>query len=344
MPKRVIPYRRFLILDLIVCLLAALVGALAFSLSFDSDIGYFRAGVFPTLLYCTLAAGVVIAISYAYLSRRERQEDAEADGSLTGHKPAEDSLAVRITAVVCAGTFAVAGLVSVWQLMSDTVPQTGALSKPATAWVALLTAFSALASAIYFAAIGLRRNTLPLFSRMGLGIPGYAVLTIIRAYFDMSVAMNAPTKVLAQFSLLAIALCHIAELWYLYGARPAKRLRTLGLLTLPLSFGYVLPMLAAIPAHGTALLDASSWVALMPQLAYTAYLIARLCSLGDGADAPAFDDFQTTTPADSGDRSGDSERSDDSDESETSDGSGHTDNSSHPDVSDHSDKEATPRG
>lgn len=309
MSDRPIPYRRFFYLDLFLCLFATVVGTLAFLFSYDRSVGYFNAGPFPTLLYCALFAGVGIAIVFALW--KKGNVNTEIPNALSS----KNNMMTRIAAWLNTAAFATAGMVSVWQLMSDTVPQTGALSKPVTGWLALLTALSALASAVYFASVGLCRNAVSLFRWTGLGVTGYAVLATIRAYFDLSVPMNAPTKLLAQFSLLSIALCHIAELWALSGVRTVRRLRVLGLLALPLCFGYTLPMLLTIPAYGTALLDASTWFALLPQLAYAIYLATRLYSLDDNTAS--------------------------SDHSDLSDLFEHSD---HPDHPDNFDKEASSRG
>ncbi|MBO5897621.1 MAG: hypothetical protein J6R04_01290 [Clostridia bacterium] len=195
MKKLASPHRVFGLLIAALTLAATVVRSLGFVLAFDRSVGYFNNGLLSTLFYIILALIPVAAIGYALLVRRAVP------------MPMESTTLVRSFSTSSVGALTVLIALNLWSLVSNG-PHT--LTLP-------LTLVAALAIP-YFAT---SRATAPIWS--GISAVICCVLCLVVEYFDASVTINSPIKLMHLLAFLAIALYLLTELFALAGAPKPRR-------------------------------------------------------------------------------------------------------------------------
>jgi hypothetical protein len=245
-------YRRFILGTAGLTALATLLRTLALCLFFDRAVGYIDSNIFSTLLYITLPLMVLWCAGYALLAARGEK------ATLLAIAPDEASASpvVRYTALGCALTFVGAMLAELLLFGFDGTPS-------------LLRYLAAIAATLYF--------TLPKTGGsilLGLGIPLYAVTALASEYFDWTVPLNSPIKLMQTAALLSTVLFVMVELNHLNHTRRSVRYTVCAALSLFCGLSNSLPLLAAALAGG--IVKPAYLIHALPALAVGLYAAARL--------------------------------------------------------------------
>lgn len=185
---------------------AAVLGILSYLLCFDATVGYFTDGIFPTLLYIVIATALIGAIVCPAVLHKTGAHWSV----MTDHTP---TLLARIWSIGAAVTLPLTAWADGQTLLLWDFPSRG-LSPEATAWITLLHLCLAIASIPLFlghawpAARLLRRLSAP----SGICFVLWCILTVALDYFDWTLALNSPVKLLLQLTLLCGALYTLAWL------------------------------------------------------------------------------------------------------------------------------------
>ena len=184
-------------------LIVALLRSATFAFAFDRTAGYCSPGVLSTLLYIALAlalagcvGGAVIAVAMA----RRQDEDVT-------FTPEKRSPAVKLSSLLIALACVAAAVYSVY-----------CWAQGASALM-LVYALAALLAIPYF----VPAKPIATFAWFGLGVLAACVLSAAIEYFDVSVAMNSPVKLMQQFAALSIAIYFLSELYALTGKMQPRR-------------------------------------------------------------------------------------------------------------------------
>lgn len=185
----------FAVGTLAVALILAVLHALALCLSFDADIGYFRAAaVLPRVLYVAESLGALAAFCPLLLIKRD---------ALPKTQPA-----LSLPALSGAGICGLLSLVLCGVLFS----RVATLSPVPVVFAALLLL---LGSGYFFLHFweGSKKSTAPVWCGYALILA--ALLLLCVTYFDRYTPMNAPHKVAIHLSLLGVMLYVLYELRFL---------------------------------------------------------------------------------------------------------------------------------
>jgi hypothetical protein len=132
----------------------------------------------------------------------------------------------------------------------------------------LLRALCALAAAVYFGTRAKKR-----FAAFGIGVHGDCVFSVASEYFDWTVPMNSPFKIMQSAALVSVMLFMLAEL-------SIRANRT----TSPARFGVTAALATVFGiTNGIAMITA----AIVGDIAPTGYIVRALPSLAIGAYALA---------------------------------------------------------
>lgn len=173
-----------------------LFGTLSYLLSYNPDIAYFNSSFSVICFYAVLSVTVIFAISAVILPRGF----GSVCYSLESGKPSY--------AAAPAIGFLLYALTSIYiMIVSQEFSLTGILS-----------AVTAVLSFVYYTAF-VRGTKLSLNSRVALGLmpAAWALLIILSSYFDYTVEMNSPDKLLLQFTALSVMLYSTVELRFAAG-------------------------------------------------------------------------------------------------------------------------------
>ena len=245
-------YRRFALATAGLTALTILLRTLSLCFFFDHSVGYVNAGLFPTLLYIALALFVALCAGYAYFASKAEK------ASLLAVAPGESASTpiLRYTSLVCALAFvgATAAELALYGF-AGTFP--------------LLRHLAAIAAVLYFALPKQRR-----FALSGLGAIAYAIATIATEYFDWTVTLNSPIKLMQEAALLSVALFVLVELNHLNHTRRSIRYTVCAALCLFCGLVNGLPLLVASLVGNVAKPDYILHA--LPSMAVALYAGARL--------------------------------------------------------------------
>lgn len=245
-------YRVFTLamLGLTIAALSAHTAVLCFA--FDREPGYHANGVLSTLLYILIALGLLCSVAYLVFAKKATKQQ------LIGFAPTpgSPSLTVYICSLLVAASFITA---LVWELCFGSLADTPSL----------LRLIGAVFAVIYFA-LPKKKN----FRLFGLGAHLYLVFTLVSEYFDWTVPMNSPIKLMNQAATICVLLMMCDELLALGGK--ARPLRSTVCAALSAFFGLTcgLPMLVAVLGKGV--IETTYLIHTVPPLALGIYASVRL--------------------------------------------------------------------
>ena len=166
-------------------LIAMILQSIAFLTKMDAGTNYFaRGAALPVLAVCFACCAVALGIAEAFLKRGKT-------GSTPGYKPQFPSLVCLPAAIGALGT-AINGIIC------------------RNVWIAVLF----LCDAVFWALCATRlvRKYAGLIAWVGFAAIAAPLYLLTTYYFDITVEMNAPVKVLLQFGMLAAMLWTTAEI------------------------------------------------------------------------------------------------------------------------------------
>ena len=174
--------------------LSAVLHIFSVLLSYDDGTNYFRAGtILPVIAGASTAFLFAIAILIALLTHETELCDASPFGSQ------------KTVAIPAAIGFAIGGILLLVEFIKN----------EAVLW--LVTAVLLLLSAAYSLFCETEARSKEAVTLLGLLPPLACALLVGILYFDLSMEMNAPLKVVTQCALLPLMLYFTAELRYLLG-------------------------------------------------------------------------------------------------------------------------------
>ena len=184
-----------------VCLaaLCVLLRTLSTVFFFDADIGYYKSGAFLPILLNLLLVISVIGAAFVYLISKKYLLPAKAT----------DTRAIRISAVITSLGFLAYLVSNLWDLplLWDVIKIYGKVPT-----VFILINLAALLSAVYFLLIAFARETGGALRVVGtVFVLVFMALSISDTYFDPTIAMNSPIKMLLHFALLSAMLLAVNE-------------------------------------------------------------------------------------------------------------------------------------
>lgn len=256
-------YRRFALGTAGLTALAALLRTLSLCLYFDRSVGYVDANAFSTLLYIASALFVLGCIAYVILATRlEKTARLAVAPNETAITPA-----VRYTALLCALTFVGAMVAELLLCGFDgTFP--------------LLRYLAAIIATLYFVSPNKKGPAI----LSGLGVLLYAVCAIASEYFDWTVTLNSPIKLMQEASLLSSVFFILVEMNHLNHTRRSIRYTICAAFSLFLGVVGGLPLIAASLVGG--IVKPEYLIHSLPPLAIALYAAARLFASHE-IDVPA---------------------------------------------------------
>lgn len=246
-------YRRFALGAAGLTALAALLRTLSLCLFFDRSVGYVDANAFSTLLYIVSALFALGCIAYVMLATKQEKT------TLTAVSPDESahSPALRYTSLLCALTFVGALVAEVLLCGFDGT-------------FLLLRYLAAILATLYFARPDKRGPAM----LSGLGVMLYAVCAIASEYFDWTVTLNSPIKLMQEAALLSSIFFILVEINHLNYTRRSIRYTVCAALSLFLGMVGGLPLIAASLVGG--IVKPEYLIHALPPLAIALYAAARL--------------------------------------------------------------------
>jgi len=198
-------YRRFATCVAGLTVLATLLRTLSLTLFFDRSVGYVGTGFISTLLYMAYVAMILFFLlgCAVYVAMALRLEKT----ALLAVAPNEAAASplVRYSSLACAIVFVAATVAEV-------------LLYGFTGMFPLPRCIAAIVSALYFALPRSKKTALA-----GFGILGYGIFTIAYEYFDWTVALNSPIKLMQEAALASAMLFILVELNHINHTRRSIR-------------------------------------------------------------------------------------------------------------------------
>lgn len=194
-------YRCFSLGVLGLTALAVLMRTLSLCFFFDRSVGYVDKGFIPTLLYITLPLFVLMCLAYGFLASKSEKAERIA----IAPDEAATTPFIRAASLLCAVTFTGVAVVELLVFGVDGIASV--VRYPA-----------AIIAALYFA-LPLQKRLLP----AGLGVMAYAVSAVASEYFDWTVTLNSPIKLMQEASLMAATLFILVELGHVNHTRRSVR-------------------------------------------------------------------------------------------------------------------------
>lgn len=224
----------------------------ALLLAFDRGVGYHGKGVFPTLLYIAAALFLAGVVAYVFTAKRISREHRLALSPDAAVSP----LSVCLSSVLTALAFAAAGL---WEsFRAESFDN-----------VALLRVIGAALAIVYFALP--RKSKAPLLS---IGAHVYFFFVLVSEYFDWSVPMNSPIKLMQQIAAVCAMLALCAETLELAGKNRPLRFTVCASLAAVFGLSNGISLIFTLFTSGIARTD--QVVHALPVLAVGAYFLTRL--------------------------------------------------------------------
>ena len=221
-------YRRFIFGATGLTVAAVLLRILALTLFFDRTVGYIDANVFSTLLYIAMLLLLVGCAGYAACALRLEKK------ALIAVAPDEGAASpcIRYASLACALAFVgamVAELFSIGFVGMFPLPRY----------------IAALVAALYFALPKGKGSIVT-----GLGVPVYGTAALAYEYFDGTVTLNSPIKLMQQAALLSAMLLVLVELCHLNNSRRSIRYTVCAVLSMFCGLTNGLSLLAAALVGG----------------------------------------------------------------------------------------------
>lgn len=198
----------------VVSIAAAIIRSLAYFVSFDSDIGYFNSGFLPSLSNCFIVVACIFALSGFFFINKEA--------------PLPRTLNSSPNAVFFASVFA--GFIMVADFAYKVYSMIGedkfeyyafifkkgfraenAYLMRVTAIIEIFGTLSALLAAVWFFLRSSKQQRPRLVAALGFFPICRALAGIATVYFDMTVQMNHPSKLILEFALIVIMLYFLCE-------------------------------------------------------------------------------------------------------------------------------------
>ena len=245
-------YRRFALSAATLTTIMVLLRAPALCLFFDREVGYYDANAFSTLLYICLALLAIGCAAYATWAARFQKRHLLAC--------APDVQAA--TPIVCCSSWLVVAAflpAIVWEIMTY----------QATDFPALLRMAGALIAIVYFI-LPNKQQTMA----AGLGVHLYCVFCLVFEYYDWTVPMNSPLKLMQQAAILAVMLFLTVELNHLNGTHRPIRYTICAALAMTLAIPNALSLIVAAAVGG--IVKTEYLIRSLPVMAVGLYAAARL--------------------------------------------------------------------
>ncbi len=181
-------------------LLGAILRSVCMLTSFEPDVGYFRAGVLPTICNALYVVAVAAAVVCALLIPK---------GTLPGELPAHYRMVASFPLGAALAVFTVASFVACWPTHTNDL-----LIAP--------TLLGLLASTYFFVS-GRRGSRYPdWLSALGFLPVLWCMAAVAETYTDPFTTMNSPIKITLQLGFLGLTLILLAELRFRLG-KPCPR-------------------------------------------------------------------------------------------------------------------------
>ena len=245
-------YRRFVWAVFALAVTATLLRTPALCLFFDRTAGYCDPNPFSTLLYIVIALFLLLCVAYAVAAPRCEKKQRLA----VAPDPTAESRLVRAASLLTALTFIAAAI--------GEAALSSAASNPAR-----LRMLGAVLAAVYFA-VGKKQKLILL----GLGAHLYCVFVLITEYFDWTIPMNSPLKIMQQIAMIAALLFMTAELSHLNGSRRSVRYTACAALAAFFGLSNGVSLIAACLVGGIVRSD--MLLHSLPALAIALYAASRL--------------------------------------------------------------------
>ena len=220
--------------------------------TFDHALGYHAGGIFSTLLYILIALGFLSAVAYVAVAGKATKQQ------LRGFAPTPGS--ASIPTYVCSLAVAASFVIALtWEILTGDWMTSSFLAK----------CIGALLAILYFS-LPKKENV----RLLGMGPHLYLVLALISEYFDWSVPMNSPIKLMNQAATVCVLLMLCDELLSLGGkARPLYSTVCVSIaILLGLTSG--IPVLVSAAVNGAV--ETEYLIHTIPSLTLGLYAAARL--------------------------------------------------------------------
>ncbi len=213
-PTKASPLKLYGLLSLCATLIAVILRSLNLFLYYEDKIGYYERGsVLPVLTRILITAFILSFAVFVLVAWRKKS-------------PALDSGrgANRVAAWLCALLFGAFAVFSAVHYFQSGNAFSGAVKQP------LILALVSLTATVFFVLYAMKKGTPSLLLLLGFGTILWFVLILAVSYFDATVAMNSPFKLIQQLACLGAMLLVLGETRILCGA-PKSRLYLFSLST-----------------------------------------------------------------------------------------------------------------
>ncbi len=245
-------YRAFTFATLGLTAIAFVVRTAILCFTFDYVLGYHAGGILSTLLYILIVLSFVCAVGYIVVAGKVTKQQ------LRGFVPTPGSsgMPTYLCSLTVAASFVT---VLVWEILSGDLATSPSLSK----------CIGALLAIVYFSHP--KKENVRL---LGLGSHMYLVFALVSEYFDWTVPMNSPIKLMNQAATVCVLLMLCDELLSLGGK--ARPLYSTVCTALAAFFGSTcgIPMLISVAANGA--METEYLIHTIPILTLGLYAAARL--------------------------------------------------------------------
>ena len=257
-------YRVFTLSTLCLSALFLVVRTAALFFAFDRDVGYHESGILSTLLYIVAVLFVLGTCVYVFAASKAAKKQLLA----VSPDLASSHLSITILSILTAVAFAFVGL---WESLAGQPADT----------TAFLRVIGAAPAIVYFA-ISKKDKTFLL----GLGALVYFVAVLVSEYFDWTVPMNSPLKVMQQIAAVCAMLYLCAEMMQFVGKDRPHRLTACAALAAFFGLANGASLLLAFIVGGIVRIDYA--IHAIPALAVGVYALIRLLNSRESSlPAPA---------------------------------------------------------
>ena len=239
--------------------LCTILRSLSIALYFDRSVGYLARNPFSTLLYIVLALFAGLCLVCVVSLRK---------GNAIGATILDLEAASTPSRICALATAAVLTLAVVWECLGLHTVDT----------LSVFRLLCALAAALYFGSQANRR-----FAAFGLGAIGYGFGAIALEYFDWTIPMNSPIKILQSMAMLVMMFFMLSEV-SMRAQRPQRPARFAVVAAASALLGITNGASMITAAIAGDVIPAGYVVRALPTLTIGAYALARLYAV---ASTPA---------------------------------------------------------
>ena len=267
-------YRAFALATLGLTVVFTLLRTLALLFSFDKAVGYHESGILSTLLYIVVALFVLGAGAYIFIA----QKNARTQHFALAPDPTSAHVSVRLSSAMTAIVFVTVGL---WESLVVKSSDTSALLRVIGAALAIL----------YFAISKKQKIFLT-----GVGAHVYLFFALVTEYFDWTVPMNSPLKLMQQISAVFAMLMLCAEMLSFVGKDRPLRLTVCTAAAVFFGLCNGISLIPALIVSG--IVRSEIVIHALPSLAIGIYALTRLLQVTVvSLPAPAPENEQSDTPS-----------------------------------------------